>query len=230
MQRNRILRALPPAEAAAIAPQLETVRLRSSETIREPGEPLRHIYFPVGTMLSMMTVLRDGSAVEFATVGCDGVFGEPWIGVIPEVGRVICRVAGEAFRIRSRAFAERARSMPKLRDLVARYNHYRYSVTAQLVACNSLHTVAERCARWLLVARDCLGRDEFDITQEIVSETLGVRRAGVSLAVRKLQDSGAIKYRRGRITIMRPKVLARLSCECYGDLREIRTALSVEPC
>lgn len=230
MHRNRLLRSLPPAELAELAPRLEPVTLTLSQSIREPGEPLGHMYFPENTMLAMMIVLRDGSTVEFASIGCDGYLGNHRFGTMPESGRVLCQIEGEAFRIGARAFGEHVERLPRLRDLISRFNHYTFNVMAQLVACNSLHTIAQRCARWLLLVRDSIGCDEFEVTQDLLSTMLGVRRSGVTMAIGRLRKSGAIRYRRGCVTIVQPKTLARRSCECYATIQEIRRSLALEPC
>jgi CRP-like cAMP-binding protein len=226
MRRNRLLRALSGEDAAALAKHLEPVRLCSYETVREPGEPLRYAYLPEDTLLSLTTVMRDGSAVEFATVGSEGVLANyDAREIVPDSGRVVCQIAGEALRIRSRLFADHVTNMPRLNHLIERYKHYTYAAMAQLVACNRLHSIAERCARSLLVARDSTGRNAFGLTQEILSILLGVRRAGVTIAMKKLRRTGAIEYHRGNVSIVNAKTLEADSCECYRVIHDLRAAL-----
>jgi CRP-like cAMP-binding protein len=215
VRRNRLLRALPAAEAELAEGLLQGVELRAGETLQEPGETLRYVYFPADALLSTTIVMRDGAAVEYGTIGCDGVFGNRFMARWPLPGRTLCQVGGYAFRMRAKDFSDRTVALPVLRELVNRYGQYLYATTAQLVACNTLHPVIQRCARWLLVARICLGRHEFDLTQEFLAMLLGVRRASITGAIGKLQRSGYVKYRRGCVTIVRPKGLERAACECY---------------
>lgn len=222
VRRNRLLRALPHSEAARARELLQAVTLRHGQTLQEAGEPLRYIYFPAESLLSTTVAMADGSAIEYGAIGCDGVFGNRFTAKLRAPGRTICQVPGDAFRVRASVFFEHLPDMPVMRDLTYRYGQYLYVTMAQLVACNCLHTVAERCARWLLTTRDCVGRDEFDLTQEFLATMLGVRRASVTAAVGKLQRLGAIKYRRGCMNIVKPRTLERASCECYRVMVENR--------
>lgn len=222
MRRNRLLRALPHKEAALARGILEPVALRYGQTLQDVGETLRYVYFPAASLLSATVAMSDGSAVEYGAIGADGVFGNRFTAKVRAPGRTICQVPGDAFRVPSSVLFEHLPQMPVLRDLVYRYGQYLFVTMAQLVACNCLHTITQRCARWVLATRDALGRDEFELTQEFLATMLGVRRASVTAAIGKLQRLGGIKYRRGCITIARPRTLERASCECYRVMVENR--------
>lgn len=222
MRRNRLLRILPQAEASVLGEILQPLRLSGGQTIQEAGDALRYVYFPAESLLSTTIVMRDGSAVECHATGCDGVFGNRFTTEMRAPGRTFCQVPGDAFRARPKQLFSRMAEMPVLRQLIYRYGQCVYMSTAQLVACNSLHSIAQRTARWLLITRDALGRDEFDLTQEFLADMLGVRRASVTTAMGMLQRSGAIRYRRGCMTIVRPRALERAACECYRVLVENR--------
>lgn len=219
---NRLLRALPKTEANLAADLLQSVELRYGQTLQEAGEPLRYVYFPADALLSATIAMDDGSSVEYGSIGSDGVFGSRFMASLRAPGRTLCQVAGEAFRVRPAVLFEHLDQMPVLHERMYRYSQYLYITTAQLVACNCLHTVTQRCARWLLSTRDALGREEFELTQEFLATMLGVRRASVTGAIGHLVRSGSIKYRRGCVTITRSRSLERAACECYHVLVENR--------
>lgn len=201
-------------------PEVEFVKLRAGEVIVERGVAFPHVYFPLDAVLSMLTVVNDGRAVEFATVGREGMSGsnETLTGAGTPM-RVISQVPGASVRIPAAALSRLAQeSVPALR-LLLRYNQSLLVQAAQVAACNRLHPVEERCARWLLMTHDRVGRDEFLLTQEFLSQMLGVRRARVNVAAGILQRAGLIRYSRGRIRLTDRGGLEAASCECYGVLR-----------
>jgi CRP-like cAMP-binding protein len=226
VRRNRLLRGLPKVEAAVAQELLEPVKLRYGQTLQDAGEPLPYVYFPADSLLSTTIALDDGSSVEYGSIGCDGVFGNRFMAHLRAPGRALCQVPGEAYRVRPKVLFERAAEMPVLRDLMYRYSQFLYVTTAQLVACNCLHSVTQRCARWLLSTRDALGRDEFELTQEYLATMLGVRRASVTGAIGKLASTGCVKYRRGCVTIVRARGLEKSACECYRVMVENRKLVS----
>ena len=221
-QSNQLLRALTAADYALIMPQLRRVALAVGETLSEPHARPRHVYFPETAVLSLIVVMHDGAIVEAATVGNEGIAGvSAFLGDGTMNSRCMAQVAGDAQRLPAAALSEAAAESPALDLLLRRYAQAFINHLSQSVACNRLHSIEQRCARWLLLTHDRVGGgDSFDLTQEFLSYMLGVRREGVSAAAGALQELGIIRYRRGHISVLDRPALERASCECY---REIRT-------
>jgi CRP-like cAMP-binding protein len=206
--------------APSFRPEMEIVRLRSGEVVVERGIAFPHVHFPLDAVLSMLTVIDDGRAVEFATIGREGMSGsnETLTGAGTPM-RLIAQVPGASVRIPAAALSELARTNLRVIGLMLRYNQSLLVQAAQIAACNRLHPVEERCARWLLMTHDRVRRDEFLLTQEFLSQMLGVRRARVNVAAGILQRAGVIRYSRGRIRLTDRGGLEAASCECYGLVR-----------
>ncbi|HTJ28476.1 MAG TPA: Crp/Fnr family transcriptional regulator [Candidatus Limnocylindria bacterium] len=195
------------------------MRVPLRATIYEPGARVDQIYFPIDAVISVVTVLGDGSQIEVVTVGREGLTGaQALLDGTPASSLTWCQVAGEAYRVSFTLFAELCARHRPLRELVERYLSALIDVMAQSIACNRLHYVNERCARWLLMTHDRIGRDDFALTHEVLATMLGVRRAGVSIAAAALQQAGYISYARGRFTIVDPQGLKRAACECYAAI------------
>jgi CRP-like cAMP-binding protein len=212
---NFLLDSLPADVRRALDGTLERVHLGRS-TISEPGDLVEHIYFPIDAVFSVVTVMRDGTQIEVLTVGREGLTGAQSLldgGTASQL--TMCQVPGEAYRIDFDVFARQCERFPVLRDLAQRYLSAQLDAMAQAIACNRLHYVNERCARWLLMTHDRVGRDEFPLTHEMLATMLGVRRAGVSVAAAALQLAGCISYTRGRFTIVDRGCLEAMACECY---------------
>lgn len=217
---NRLLSALPPAEYQRLQPLLEPVSVPFNETVSEPGGPIPYVYFPQTGVFFLITVLSDGAAVEFATVGCEGMVGLPlFLGRETMPSRALCQVEGQSQRLPAAAFRETVRRSEPLAALLRRYTQALMIQVAQSVACNRLHSIDERCARWLLMTHDRVGADQFALTQEFLAQMLGVRRPSVSTVASRLQRAGLIRYRRGRITVVDRKGLEAAACECYRIVR-----------
>lgn len=214
---NHLLDALPDPIREVVLTRMDRVRLPLRATIYEPGAPVRHVFFPIDSVISVVTVMRDGTQIEVVTVGREGVTGAQTL-LDGEVATRLtwCQVAGEALRCDFRVLRDLCETHPPLRDLVQRYLSAQLDVMAQSIACNRLHYVSERCARWLLMTRDRVGRDQFALTHEVLATMLGVRRAGVSIAAAALQQAGYITYTRGRFTLVDRTGLERAACECYA--------------
>lgn len=214
--RNRLLAALPADELTRLGPRLEPVSVRFGELFWDVGQPIDHVWFPEGLIVSVLGVVRDGSAVETATIGIEGSSGIPlFLGDDRTGSHAYCQVPGDALRMTAADFrAELARG-GGLADVMRRYTHAYITFTAQSSACNRLHTMRERCARWLLHTHDRVGRDEFPLTHQVLSQMLGVRRATVTEAMIVLQGLGAIAYEMGRIVVRDRAALERAACECY---------------
>ncbi len=201
-ERNRLLRAFPADAYAAIAPYLETVKLRRGAVVAERGEPIEYAYFPHRSVLSLVTPLSDGTIVESATVGYEGA-----IGVFAILGdpiafeRTIAQVPDSATRVPAARVAALANESEALRTLLFRYVQALFRQTAQSLACLQHHSIEERCARWLLQTHDRVGADEFSLTQAFLAAMLGVRRASVNAAAGKLQAQGYIQYQWGHIRV-----------------------------
>lgn len=219
--QNLLLAALKPRDAALLASHLETVSFRSGEVLFEPGDDVTTVCFPAGgSVASIVLCLRDGGCAETAMIGREGALG----GIIsegakPAFARGIVQIGGPAFRL-SVEFLERAKQKsPRLRDHFARYADCFLAQLLQSVACNAVHALDARLARWLLSLQDRLGTKELHVTQEFISQMLGVQRPYTSRVVGELETRGGIKKSRGTITITNRRKLERQVCECYGYLR-----------
>jgi CRP-like cAMP-binding protein len=218
---NQLLRALSAADYASVVPQLTRVSLSSGELISKSHARPRHVYFPETAVLSLVIDMEDGGAVEAATVGNEGMAGlSATLGEGAMNSRCLAQIAGDAQRIPVAVLVQAIVARPALDMLLRRYTQAFINQLAQSVACNRLHTIDQRCARWLLMTHDRVGGgDTFDLTQEFLSYMLGVRREGVSAASRVLQHLGVIQYRRGHISILDRPALERAACECYAETR-----------
>jgi CRP-like cAMP-binding protein len=221
MRGNRVLDALPEEELAALvdAMQLETHGLK--HVLFEPGQPIRYVYFPISAVVSILTGMEDGSAVEIATIGNEGMVGAPVvIGARETVPRELTQVQvpGTVIRIDADRFSRQATG-GALRDIAGRYLQAFLAQVSQQVACNGLHSVEERCSRWILLTHDRVKTDEFPLTQEFLSQMLGVRRASVTVAAGALQKAGFIRFNRGRLTVLDREGLESSACECYMAIR-----------
>lgn len=217
---NRLLAALPQEDYARLAPHLEVVDLAFKELIYRPDEPIRFVYFPLDGVVSLLATMADGAAVEVASVGREGMVGLPaFLGARSLAGQAFAQIPGRAARLGADALREATAASGPLRDLLQRYTQAMFDLVAQSAACNRLHPLDERLARWLLMTHDRLGADRFPLTQEFMGQMLGVRRASVSTAAAILQRAGLIRYARGRITVTDRAGLEAASCECYGVIR-----------
>ena len=218
--RNRLLATLPRADSRRLLPHLEPVVIGMPAVLYEPGMPMAHVYFPADCVFSLLTVLQDGTAVEGATVGNEGLLGLPvvlGIDIVPV--RVLCQLSGTALRMPATAFRDELTTGGALARLVQRYTYVLFNQIAQSVACNQRHSIRQRCARWLLATHDRVGGDGFGLTQEFLAAMLHVRRASVNEAAGLLRDTGCIRYWRGQVTILDRQQLEAAACECYRVVR-----------
>jgi CRP-like cAMP-binding protein len=221
---NRLIAALQllaPAEAEWVASQTESVELDIGDVVAGAGEPFRHVYFPETSVFSVISRMADGGAVEVGTVGNEGMAGVAvFLDAAASVNETVAQLPGTASRIESARFVDGAATRPELRRLLNRYTEAYLTQVAQTAACNRLHGIEARCARWLLMTHDRVGHAErFPLTQEYLAIMLGVRRSGVSLAAGALRDSGLIRYSRGAIRVVDRAGLEQSACECYGIVR-----------
>lgn len=215
--RNRILDALPAEERRTLEPHLKDVSYKPGEIIYRPGERLSHIYFPTTCVFSVIMLMQDGAGVEIDTTGREGLTGslEVLLGSDRAQSQTFCQVPGDAKRMPLDAFKKCLAGGGKLRSLTERYARSAVTLMGQSIACNRLHTLNERCARWLLLTYDRVGSDQFNLTQEFLATMLGVHRPAVSVAAGALQEAGFIRYRRGVVTVVDAEGLESASCECY---------------
>ena len=215
--RNWLLRTLPPDQQEVLSPHLEHVKLELGRVVCEVDVPIEHVYFPEVGIISSLSVMIDGSAVETATIGPEGMSG---IAVFHGVDRVpehaFVQVPGEGYRIASTTFRSVLPSLPALTSALHRYSAGLLTLIGQNSGCNRKHSVLQRCARWLLMTHDRVGRDGFELTHHILSQMLGVRRASVTEAALALSQAGAIEYRRGFLRVLDRRALEDASCECYA--------------
>jgi CRP-like cAMP-binding protein len=218
--RNRILAALPPDEMARLRERMELVPMQVRQLVFEPNRVMEHVYFPEDAVISILGLMEDGSAVETATVGNEGMVGVPvFLGAMQMAGQGFAQVPGSAWRLPAGALREEVRRGGTLSRLLGRYTQALFTLVAQSSACNRKHTVEQRCARWLLMTHDRVAGDNFELTQLFLSQMLGVRRATVTEAAGELQARGLIEYTRGRITIVDRAGLEAAACPCYGIIR-----------
>lgn len=220
---NRLLDALPLGDRRRISPLLEREHVQMKQLLYEPGGRVEAMYFPVNSVASILTTLSDGAGVEIATVGNEGMLGSPVVlGSDAMPAREFCQiqVPGTILRMDKQAFAEVLSQNDTFRGVIQLYVQALFTQIAQQVACNALHSVEERCSRWLLLTHDRVHSDSFPLTQEFLAQMLGVRRASVTLAAGALQSAGLIRYRRGQMEIVDRQGLENVSCECYRVLRD----------
>ena len=216
-EENRLLQRLPPDQYAALLPYLEPVELNNRQVLWQPDATIHSVYFPRTCVLSLLTPLSDEPPVEAATVGREGMAGTAVVlGVRVTNVQAITQVSGLAARLDAERFMVHLRQADgALFSLLLRYAQALQEQTAQSVACNRRHAIGERCARWLLMTQDRVGRDQFGLTQDFLAFMLGVRRASVTVAAGMLQQAGLIRYHRGTITVVDRDGLEAASCECY---------------
>jgi CRP-like cAMP-binding protein len=219
---NTILDSMTDDGFAAIAGDLEIVVLGARQTLYEDGDTAHDVYFPIDCVISVVTAMNDGSAIETATVGYEGMCGaQVALGPQQMFGRWFCQIPGRAYKMSVGRFLEAYAADEHLRTTVGRYLQAVIDVLSQSVACNRLHLVSERCARWLLMSADRVQSPDFPLTHEALATMLGVRRAGVSVAAAALQAAGFLSYKRGRFHMIDTKGLESAACECYRVTRAI---------
>jgi CRP-like cAMP-binding protein len=215
--QNRLLAALPEEVFERLAPDLEPVRLELGSVLHESGEHLRHIYFPVDSIVSLLCELDDGASGEIAVVGNEGLVGIALImGGKSTLNRAVVQSAGFAYRIRADILVREFESGSALQEVVLLYTQALITQTSQTAVCNRFHAVEQQLCRWLLMSLDRMPSNELTMTQEVIATNLGVRREGVTVAAGKLQAAGLIQYNRGKITVMDRLKLEQRACECYA--------------
>jgi len=218
---NKLLAAIPKEEYDRLLPHLELISLPLKYVLHEADEPIKYAYFPLSGAVSVLSLMEDGGAIEAATVGNEGMVGVPLLlGTKQIPTQVIAQIPGDALRMKAEVFIREVYWGCPLHTLLLRYTQTLMNQFAQTAACNSLHSVEERCCRWLLMSSDCVNSDNFLLTQEFLSIMLGVRRASVSVVAAILQQAGFIRYHRGKITILNREGLESAACECYQAIKQ----------
>lgn len=215
--QNQLLAALPEPDRLRLERLMHPVRLAAGEVLSEPGERLRQTYFPESCVISLMSVMREGKAIEVGTIGREGMTGMSCLIGVDAVGqRFVSQVPGTALRLKTSDLVEAVRPESSTWRVFMRYSVAFAHQLMQGVACAKFHSVDKRCCRWLITTHDRAGSDRFELTHELLALMLGTRRTSVSQALKKLRDRGLIHYRHGTITILNRPALEARACECYG--------------
>jgi CRP-like cAMP-binding protein len=221
---NRLLGALPDEDFERLKDEFRARDGEQKYVLADAGDPLNEVYFPVDAVVSVLTRMDDGASVEIATVGNEGLVGVTvaWGAerMNPKEFATV-QVPGTIVTMDADAFREEIRRQTPLASLVERYTQAFFTQVSQQVACNGLHSVEQRCARWLLMTRDRAGTDEFPMTHEFLAQMLGVRRATVTVTAGILQKAGFVQFSRGRVAIVDGDGLEQAACECYAVTREV---------
>src|SRR4051812_22337888 len=220
--KNKLLACLPREDFVRLRPALKTIPISVKQILHPVNEPIREIYFLNGGVASMTTVMKDGSMVEIATVGDEGLVGmNAYFGAEMLAGETMVQVPDTSAEVMSiEAFKRELSRRTAFHDCVQRYSQALIMLIMQSTGCLALHPVQERCCRWLLMTHDRVGQDEFKLSHEFLAMMLGATRPTVSLVAGNLQKIGLIKYRHGRITIADRPGLEAASCECYSTVKE----------
>ena len=217
---NYLLRALPAGELARLAPHLERRTFELFDTLAEADAHLEHVYFPEDAIISVVRP-ANGELVEAGTVGREGMAGFAVLfGTTLTASKLTIQHAGEVVVVPFAVLHGLLPELPALRELIGRYILTFLDQVGQAAACNARHSLDERCAKWMLTARDRVDGDSFTLTHAVLAQMLGVHRPGVTLAASKLQKAGLIRYVRGRIEILDHAGLEAAACECYGINRD----------
>jgi CRP-like cAMP-binding protein len=228
---NLLLAALPITELDELRSHLEAVNLPVLKVLVETGKPIDHVYFPETAVISVVRGISDGTYIETGTIGREGFAGVSlYLGSEISPNRLEVQVPGACLRIASREFQECLGASAAFRSLANRFILSLFDQVGQSVVCSSRHPIAQRCARWLLMAHDRFGSDSFALTHTTLARMLDVRRAGVTVAALVLRRDGLIDYKRGHVTVLDRAGLERAACECYAlnraHLRELYSTLT----
>ena len=219
-QENHLLAALSAAERARLYPALQLIHMPLGKVLYESGDRLRHVYFPVDSIVSLLYVLADGASAEISVVGNEGIIGIAlFMGGETTPSRAIVQSAGYAYRLIGQRLKDEFHRSGPAQLLLLRYTQALITQMAQTAVCNRHHSVDQQLCRWLLLSLDRLSSNQLTMTQELIANMLGVRREGVTEAAGKLHKLGVIRYARGQITVLDRQQLERLCCECYAVVK-----------
>jgi CRP-like cAMP-binding protein len=213
---NYLLATLPPQVFRLLKADLEPVSLPQGLVLLEPGDPIERIYFPESAMISLLVVTRAGDTIETSVVGREGALGlQRGLGKRNSFTRATVQIAGRFLRISAYKFEQASAASTPLRDMINRYTEVLWAEAQQTAACNAVHDASSRLCRWLLQCAQSVDRDHLTLTQDFLGHMLGVRRTTVTLLAQELQRKGAIKYSRGKISIISRSTLESCACECH---------------
>jgi CRP-like cAMP-binding protein len=213
---NLLLSALSRDDYAQLRPHLAEVRLKQKAVLQEAHSPITHAFFPLSGMISLLATFETGEAIEIAAIGREGAIGtRPGLPPQPAFAKAIVQLPGTALKIDIHRFQEAAQKSVAITHVATCANEVMAINLQQSAACNALHNLESRLARWLLHCHDRIDGDDLPLAHEFLSQMLGVRRTTVSLAAHTLQNAGVISYRRGKIRITNRKALETISCDCY---------------
>jgi CRP-like cAMP-binding protein len=218
--RNKLLAALAPEEFQRLSDKLKPISLKLSQVLLRNDEPIKYVYFPTTSMVSLLTDLEDGTGIEVGIVGNEGMVGVPVIlGSVKSTKVATTQGVGDALRLEAAVLKEEFRQGGGLQHLLLRYTNALMAQISQSAACNRRHPVEGRLARWLLMCHDRMDSDQLKLTHQFLSNMLGTRRESVTLAARTLQNAGMIKYTSGNIAVLDRGGLEEISCECYATVK-----------
>jgi len=220
-KKNHLLASLPEAEFQRWLPQLEVVELALGKVLYEPRVILNYVYFPITAIVSLLYEMENGASAEIAVVGNEGLVGVSlFMGGGSTPSRAVVQSGGHGFRLSARAMKEEFDRAGPVLHLLLRYTQALITQMAQTAVCNRHHSLDKQLCRWLLLSMDRLEGNELVMTQELISNMLGVRREGVTEAALRLQTAGLIRYSRGRITVLDRPALEKRTCECYAVVKD----------
>jgi CRP-like cAMP-binding protein len=226
---NQILLSISDKEYALIRPHLEFLSMPHHLSLYEPGQPLEFVHFPNTGMVSLVIATEDGKTVEVGEVGREGFAGiEAAVGINRNQVREIVQIAGDGFRVRIGALQSVLQSAPELQRILTRYAVVQGMQFAQTAACNRLHNIEQRLARWLLITQDRVDSPTLAITHDFLATMLGTDRPTVSLAAGSLQNKHIIEYTRGAVQILSRTKLEDITCECYGVIQQYNREIGLK--
>ena len=225
---NRLLAALPLEDYARVQRTLDTVQVKLKQILHKPEEPVDHVYFPGSGFCSVLTALADGRMIEAATVGREGAVGVSAVlsGVPDPAVTMVQADIDPLFRMTANAYRAEMDRRGAFYELLTRYSQAMVGFVMQSSACNAVHRLEQRLARWLLLARDRIESDQFPMTQEFLAMMLGASRPTVTVVAGTLQKAGLIKYHRGQMTIVDGDALEDASCECYRTATDLLSGVT----
>ena len=219
-RNNFLLAALPDPEWRRWQQLLEKVEMPLGEVLYESGGTLTHVYFPTTSIVSLLYVMENGASAEIAVVGNEGLVGVAlFMGGESTPSRAVVQSAGHGFRLKAQWMKDEFNRAGPVLHLLLRYTQALITQMSQTAVCNRHHSLDQQLCRWLLLSLDRLQGDELVMTQELISNMLGVRREGVTESANKLQQAGLISYARGRITVLDRAGLEKRTCECYAVVK-----------
>ena len=223
---NKILLGIPDNEYDLLRPHLQFLDMPHHLSLHEPRAKIEYAYFPNRGMVSLVIVTQEGRSVEVGVLGREGFAGAPSaVGLRRSISREVVQIAGDGFRVGMTALQTVLRSTPQLQALLSRYAVLQGMQVAQTAACNRLHAVEQRLARWLLLAQDRVDSGQLNLTHDFLAMMLGTDRPTVSLAAESMQKKRVIEYTRGAVKILNRKRLEGFACECYGVIQQFNGAL-----